>query len=379
MKTWTKTLLIFALLLGAATLFYFKIYLPKISYETASAKIGSLHVSVFGIGNVDARDIYPITAQSGGKLSSILTDEGKWVKKGDLLATIDPVDLPSLLDETRASRQKAQFESVASKNELKTLQSQKEMIELTFKRYEKLYAQKYISKAEYDKADTDLKGINAQIAGNLAHNSASEMEIQKASSSLEGLQTKLSRLHIIAPIDGYVLSKDAQVAQNISPTQSIVTIVDPKTVWVKTFIDEKISSKIVLGQSAKITLRSQPNKEFDAKVVRISALSDAITQEREVAVAFINLPIPFYIHEQAEVRIETEILNNVTLLDESLVAYLNKESGVWIEKDSKAHFLKLIILAHSDKKVACKEEIKNQILVTDAIKKPLVEGMRIHL
>ena len=114
-------------------------------------------------------------------------------------------------------------------------------------------------------------------------------------------------------------------------------------------------------------------------MVRISALSDAITQEREVAVAFINLPIPFYIHEQAEVRIETEILNNVTLLDESLVAYLNKESGVWIEKDSKAHFLKLIILAHSDKKVACKEEIKNQILVPDAIKKPLVEGMRIHL
>ncbi|MDD2358110.1 MAG: efflux RND transporter periplasmic adaptor subunit [Thiovulaceae bacterium] len=379
MKTWTKTLLIFALLLGAATLFYFKIYLPKISYKTASAKIGSLHVSVFGIGNVDARDIYPITAQTGGKISSILTDEGKWVKKGDLLATIDPVDLPSLLDEAKRSRQKAQFESVASKNELKTLQAQKEMIAITFKRYEKLYAQKYISKAEYDKADTDLKGINAQIAGNLAHNSANEIEIKKASSSLEGLQTKLSRLHIIAPVDGYVLSKDAQVAQNISPTQSIVTIVDPKTVWVKTFVDEKISSNIALGQNAKITLRSQLNREFDAKVVRISAISDATTQEREVAVAFVNLPIPFYIHEQAEVRIETGLLNNVTLLDESLLTYLNKESGVWIVKDSKAHFLKLTILAHSDKKVACKEKVTSQILVPDATKRPLVEGMRIHL
>ena len=90
--------------------FYNKIYVPKTTYKTISPEVGSLYVEVFGIGNVGAQNIYSINAQTGGKIVSILSDEGKWVKKGDLLVTIDTVDIPQLLEEAKISVKKANFE-----------------------------------------------------------------------------------------------------------------------------------------------------------------------------------------------------------------------------------------------------------------------------
>ena len=60
-------------------LFYNKVYVVKTTYKTLSPTVGDLSVKVFGIGNVGAKDIYSINAQTGGKIVSILSDEGQWV------------------------------------------------------------------------------------------------------------------------------------------------------------------------------------------------------------------------------------------------------------------------------------------------------------
>ena len=89
-----KYIIIAILVIVGIVLFYKNVYIVKTTYKTLSPKVANLDIKVFGIGNVSAKDIYSITAQTGGKIISILTDEGQWVKKGDLLITIDPVDIP---------------------------------------------------------------------------------------------------------------------------------------------------------------------------------------------------------------------------------------------------------------------------------------------
>jgi len=167
-----------------ASAFYFKIYIPKTTYETINPKVGTLNVEVFGIGNVDAKEIYPLSAQIGGKITAIYTDEGLWVKKGDLIATIDGVDLPLLLDESKASLQKIEHESIALQKEIESLQAQKVLLQITYERYANLYAQKYAAKAEYDKAKADLASINAQIAASKARISSSKSDTLKAQKSM---------------------------------------------------------------------------------------------------------------------------------------------------------------------------------------------------
>jgi len=359
--------------------FYNKVYVPKHTFETLQPAQGDLKKEVFGIGEVGAKNIYAITAQTGGKIIQITTDEGKWVKKGDLLAVIDSVDLPKLIEEAKMSIYKAKSELQATQKDLDSLLAQRVLAHLTYERYKKLKAKAFVSQAEYDKAKVDLESVDANIKATQAHIDSSKTEVIRLQKALEALHVKLSRYKIYAPVDGYVISKDAEVAQSVVPTQSILKMVDPKTVWIKAYIDEKISGDVKVGQSALITLRSQSNKKLSGHVSRIVAQSDAVTQEREVDVAFDTLPIPFYMNEQAEVLITTKHFKNVAKIPADLIVYKNKKAGVWVKEKGHAHFLHVKITALSDKEAAVENLDKNtQLLVPDKKKKSFSESMRIY-
>lgn len=364
----------------AVFLFYNKVYVVKTTYKTLSPTIGDLTVKVFGIGNVGAKEIYSINAQTGGKIVSILSDEGQWVKKGDLLVSIDPVDMPELLQEMQLNVKKASSELNALQKDSKSLSAQKELANITFKRYGNLLKQSFVSQSEYDKVKADLDATSAQYEATKAHIESSQFEVERMQKNVDSLTTKLSRFDIYSPVDGYVISKEAQVAQTVTTSSTILKIVDSQTIWVKAFIDERISSDIKVGQKANITLRSKNDAVFEGEVKRIVAQSDAVTQEREVNIGFKELPIPFYINEQARVNIEVKTINNALKIPLNTLAYKDKKEGVWILKDNKAYFKVLNIEAKSDDEVAIKDGINKDdlILIPNNSKKPLSEGMRIH-
>ena len=380
MKTWIKYTLFAALLVAGGTLFYKKVYIPKTTFETVTPSHGDLSVRVRGIGNVSAKDIYSITAQSGGKILSIMADEGDWVKKGDLLVVMDGVDLNAQLAGAQASMEKAKFDIVASKNELKNQKSQKELLQKTYDRYEKLNKQGYAAQSEYDKAKSDLQGIEMQIAASVSRINAAKAELRRAQKNIEALQTRIARLKVYAPVDGYVISKDAEVAQNVLPTMGILKIVDPKTLWVVTRIDERICAEVRKGQMAEIKLHSQPDKIFRGHVKRIHAMSDPVTLEREIDVAFEKVPEPFYINEQAEVSIEVKRYEDVLKLPLHVLVQNGGVWGVWSVHNGHAHFLALEEKIQSSREVSASNlEPSLQVIVPNPNKKPLKEGMKIHL
>ena len=379
MKKSLKYIVILAVILVAGAIFYNKVYIPKSTYERVTATQGDLDLTIFGIGNVGAKEIYALNSLTATKIKSINADEGKWVKKGDLLVVMDAVDLPQLIEEAKIAVQKAQMEVTASVKDLDAQYAQKDLASITYKRYAKLKEQSFASEAEYDKAKADLDAINAQIAATKAHLDSAKHEVIRAQKSVEALQTKLSRYKIYAPVDGYVISKDADVGESVIPTQPILKIVNAKDVWIRAYIDERISGNIKVGQKADITLRSQSNKKFAGYVKRIVAQSDAITQEREVDVAFEKLPLPFYINEQAEVLIAIKTLKNVTKVPLNAVVHKDTQSGVWIDENSQAHFKKIKILGVDEKMAAVADLSPNAVLILPAKnKKPLFEGSKVH-
>jgi len=379
MTTIKKYIIILVVVLLGGFIFYNKVYVPKSTYEIISPSSGELLVEVFGIGDLGAKNIYTINAQTGGKILSIHTDEGEWVKKGDLLATIDSVDMPELLDEAKISVKKASSELVASTKELESLKAQKNLVLVTFKRYEKLKKQFFASQSEYDKAKADLDVIEAQIKATKARIKSANIEIQRVKKNVEAIKVKLSRFNIFAPVDGYVIAKNAEVAQHVIPSQTILKIVDTKTIWVKTYVDEKISGDIKVGQSATITLRSQRDKKYKGVVKRIVAQTDTVTQEKEIDVAFENLPIPFYINEQAEVLIATTHLSNVVKIPSKVLVFKNSKAGVWVRENSKAHYKTLEITAKGEYEVSVSNlSINDEIIISSSKKKPLYEGASIR-
>jgi len=379
MKKPFKYTLVALAIFGAGALFYNKVYIPKTTYERITPTVGEMKTEVFGIGNVGAKHLYSITAQTGGRILAIHTDEGEWVKKGDLLIQIDSVDIPQLLEESKIAAKKAESEYIATEKEMQSLIAQKHLAEITYRRYLKLKERSFASKAEFDKAKADLDVITAQIAATKAHITSAGMEVDRAKKSIAGLEEKLSRYKIYAPIDGYVIARKAEVAQSVLPSQVILQIVSPEDIWVKAYIDEKLSGSIKVGQHADIKLRSQYERIFKGYVKRIVAESDPVTQEREVDVAFNKVPIPFYINEQAEVTISSKTYKGVVKIPAKALTYYQEKPGVWTSQNGRAHFIPVKILTRDHNEVAVEGIDKDtEILIESPDKKPIKEGSRVH-
>jgi len=273
------------------------------------------------------------------KVLSILTDEGKWVKKGDLLVVMDEVNLPELLKEAKLGVSKAKSDFIASQEELKGFLAQKSLALITFKRYDKLKKQSFVSKAEYDKAKSDLLQVKAQIKVAKAHINSAKIGIKIAKKAVDSLQTRISRYKIYA-----------------------------------------ISSNIKVGQKAIIILRSKQNKKLKGYVKRIVAQSDPVTLEREVDVAFDKLPIPFYINEQAQVVITTKQFKKLLRVPANLIVYKDEKPGIWIVKNNKAHFQSVKIIARGENYIGISGiEDNTKLLIASPRNKPLKEGMSLHL
>ncbi|EQB40471.1 hypothetical protein M947_01345 [Sulfurimonas hongkongensis] len=379
MKTWIKYSIGALIIALGVFVFYNKVYVEKSTFSTIKPVYGDLFVSIRGIGNVDAKNIYTITAQSGGKIQNIYYDEGEWIKKGDLLLNIDPVDLPMLLDEQRVALKKARHEVRTTKSNLESLEAQRSLLLVTYSRYKKLLEDRYATQAEFDKAESDLQNMDAQIDAAKAKIASAKLEIQRLGKTIEASQEKLKRLKIYAPSDGYIISKDAELAQYVLPSTPIFKIVDPKTLWVVVNVDERLAHSVKLGQDASIVLRSQKDKKLQGVVKRVVAISNAVTLEREIAVAFKVTPSKFYINEQAEVNIKTTKHENVLKIPITLIRTKESKKGVWVVKDDRAYFTPITILAQNDDEVAVSDGINRdtELIIHKSSNKPLSDGMKI--
>ncbi|MDA8249810.1 MAG: HlyD family efflux transporter periplasmic adaptor subunit, partial [Rhodospirillales bacterium] len=110
----------------------------------------------------------------------------------------------------------------------------------------------------------------------------------------------------------------------------VFTLVDPRTIWVVAYVDERLAGRLRIGQPAEIMLRSEPGRRFPGRVARIEIQSDAVNEERLVDVAFDRLPPDIHLAEQAYAYITTGVLSRAVLVPETAVTGLAENRGtVW--------------------------------------------------
>ncbi len=126
-----------------------------------------------------------------------------------------------------------------------------------------------------------------------------------------------------------------------------------------------------------IKLRSS-NIKHRGRVVNIKPVNNSVTNEREIDVSFDNLPLPFYLEEQAIVDIKIKQLKNIVKVPTAALTFYKQKDGVWIVKEGVVKFKALKILGYSDKSAATKElTTSDRLVIPDPRKKPLSNGMKI--
>ncbi len=373
-----KYIIYIAIIAIAGFAVYKKVYIPKHTYETTTAVKADMDVRVNGVGNVGAKNIYKIGSVYGGKVLNFIVNEGEFIKQGTIIATIDSIDLKNKIDEAIAILEKAQSDSETLKIDEQSAMTSHAYENEIFIKNKKLYIQGSLAELSYKKYQVSKDIAKLKIAIIKSKIISLDKQMKQMNANINGLKERLLRYTVVAPVNGYVVKKSVANYQIISPNQTILEIVNPKDVWVETYVDTRMSGDIKIGDKAMIKLRSSTQK-VSGSVVNIKPINNRVTNEREVDVAFDNLAVPFYLEEQASVAISTrKLLNIIKIPTKTLVIYKEK-TGVWIlNEKNKAQFIPLDILAYQKRAAAVKNfDISRQILIPNPSKKPLSNGMKI--
>jgi RND family efflux transporter MFP subunit len=261
---------------------------PVIEVRTAEAAVrtgaaGAPNAVLNASGYVTARRRATVSSKVTGKVMEIFVEEGKAVRRGQVLARLDDSQLRAQQSVDQA--QLAAASKVAAENEARLKEA-----ELTLSRRQQLVKDKVISKAELDSAEAEVESLKARIA--LAH-----QQVEVAQRQLDARQTDLNDMVVRAPFDGVAISKDAQPGEMISPVSAgggftrtgICTIVDMSSLEIEVDVSESYINRVKPGQPVEAVLDAYPEWRIPSKVITSVPSADRQKATVRVRIAFDQL------------------------------------------------------------------------------------------
>lgn len=228
------------------------------SYRTASVETGNIEQSVTALGSLQPKDYVDVGAQVSGELQVLHVEIGDKVKKGELLAEVDPT-----VYEATVAADKARLADLRS--QLSGQQAQLALAQRQHQRNLGLLKIDAVSRDAVDTSETQVKSLQAAIASTLA-------QIEQGESTLKGDEANLGYTKIYAPIDGTVVSITTLQGQMLNSRQSAPTILrvaDLATMTVKAQVAEADISKLKTGMPVYFTTLGTPERRWQSNVRQI--------------------------------------------------------------------------------------------------------------
>jgi len=214
-------------------------------YKTVKIEKGDMSLMVSSTGTLAAVTSVDVGSQVSGIIKNIYVDFNSSVKKGEVIAQIDPVSYKAKLDQADASLSKA-------KNDL-------ESAKLTLDRDVELLSQNFIAQSEKDAAQTAYKNALAAL--------------KQAQASYNLALADYNNTTITSPITGVVMSINISEGQTVAASLSAPTLFviakDLKQMQVEANIDEGDIGSIEIGQEVNFTVDAFPDKKFSGRVRQV--------------------------------------------------------------------------------------------------------------
>lgn len=227
----------------------------KITYITAPAVRMDLEESVLATGILKAFKTVAVGAQVNGQLKTLHVALGAKVKKGQLLAEIDPVLPQNTLKDAEA--------------QVENLQAQKRSKQALLKQYELAYQRQGQMHARDAGSRADLESAQAQLESTRYDISALAAQIKKAIIAVDTARANLGYTRIHAPIDGTVISIDTEEGQTVVSNQTATTILTLATLdnmTVKAKISEADVTRVKAGLPTYFTLLGDSDTRYYGKL-----------------------------------------------------------------------------------------------------------------
>ena len=329
-------------------------------YVTKEVTRGTITEYVEASGTIKPINTIAVGTQVSGTVAAIYVDYNSQVKKGQLLAELDPSLFQSNVDQSTAKLNNAQ---AAYAKAMANLEYKKN----NYQRYEHLYQKNYVSRDDVELARSNYLTAQADVA-------ATRAEMNASRATLNNNLTNLGYSKITSPVDGTVISRAVDVGQTVAASFNTPTLFevaeDLTKMQIETSVSEADIGKIKVGQEAEYTLDGYPNKTFKGNVtqVRLASTTTNNVVTYTVIISVDNTDGFAIPGMSANVSIITGIAKDVIVVDNKALKFSpadNKQKyenqGVWLLKGNEpVRYNVELGLSDDNKTQIISEEIKEK-------------------
>ncbi len=321
-------------LIALATLIAINVKNNSVKYQTRKIKRCTITQVVEASGTVNPVNTVSVGSTVSGLIKEIYVDFNSEVKKGQILAQIDPANFQASVDQAAAQINNA-------KANLANTEAVMEMSRKTYNRYKNLYAKNFIAKSELDQAESDYYA-------NLAKVNSAKAQIAQYQATYNTAMTNLGYTKIIAPVDGTIISREIDLGQPVAASfqaPELFTIAQDLTkMQIEVNVSEADIGKVKEGQDVTYTLDGYPDSSFSGKVtqVRISPTTVSNVVTYVVIVNVDNQDLKLIPGMTANVSIITDQSENVLCAPNIALKFTPetngqkyKNQGIWILQKNK--------------------------------------------
>lgn len=327
----------------------------RVHYETTPITQCTITQVVEASGTINPVNTVSVGSTVSGLIKAIYVDYNSIVKKGQLLAQIDPANF-----EAAVQQNQAQINSAES--DMAKIQAVTEMSRKTYSRYKNLYKKNFIAKSELDQAESDYLSNLAQIG-------AARAKINQARATYKTAMTNLGYTKIIAPVDGTIISREIDLGQPVAASfqaPELFSIAQDLTkMQIEVNVSEADIGKVKEGQQVTYTLDGYPDRLFYGKVtqVRISPTTVSNVVTYSVIVGVDNKDLTLKPGMTANVSIITSKSEDVLCAPSVALKYTPEtdgkkyqSQGLWILANKKPQRIDIETGASDDTNIEVKSD-----------------------
>ena len=232
---------------------------------TALVQRGDLEDTVSATGTLQPRDYVDVGTQVSGQIKKLHVEIGSTVKKGQLLAEIDPTVYLS-----RVEADQAQLKNLEA--QLADRQAQVKLAEQKANRQANMMREQATTAEAVQVAEAELQGARAQV-------NAIRAQIQQTQSSLRGNQANLGYTKIYAPMAGTVVTQTTKEGQTLNANQQapvVLRIADLSTMTVQTQVSEADVTRLRPGMPVYFTTLGDQRKRWEGTLRQVNPTPEVV-------------------------------------------------------------------------------------------------------
>ncbi len=318
--------------------------LAPVPVTVSQVKQQEIAPALFGIGIVEARYRYRIGPNMTGRVLKLVAHVGDSVKTGQVIGEMDPVDMDNKTAAKSAAIKRAHASVAAAEAHVKDSVARTNFAKAQSRRYEQLVKEGSVSKEATEAKYQEYQIAKATLVAAKASLRAASEELEMLRADHSGLLQQRLNLRLISPVDGLVVGRYIEPGSTVVAGQTVLEIIDPKSIWVNVRFNQLQSGGLAQGLKASIVLRSRSTQPVAGQVARVEPLADAVTEETLAKVVFNQLPEPLPpIGELAEVTISLPPLAAAPVISNASIKHFQGQAGVWVVEDDGLRFVPISV------------------------------------